>query len=313
MVAQISNSFSKDEITELPELDTLLGDFGDGRRNYEVRLTQYQNAEAEMNQTVGEGNLLGHDWSPLVEAKEQIDKTRSEARNTQEKLGGKFDAAAYFYDRALERRTQTIANRYLSQTRTVFSDKFFSPLVRTTDGRHMNREQLAEASTDLAIWQKDLKSDNMKLVPPAVSAKLKAFANDTEKLGANAEAMAANVTIALVSYTDSPDKSGLDRLRKIVVDGSERDTSSSSDIDVYSGDVFGDTHLVFRDYSSGSQQTYTAGIGAYDAAQRTHGNGKLKVTVPGVNLPVYISVKCARAVPDLNSLLAKQKILADLN
>ena len=117
MVAQISGSFSKDEITELADLDPLLGDFGDGRRNYEVRLTQYQNAEGEMNRVEGEGSLLGRDWSPLVEAKEQLDKTRSEARNTQEKLGGKFDAAAYFYDRALERRTLAISTRYLAQTR----------------------------------------------------------------------------------------------------------------------------------------------------------------------------------------------------
>ena len=312
MVAQIASSFSKDEVSELADLDPLLNDFGDGRRNYEVRVAQYQNAETEMNRVEGEGSLLGRDWSPLVEAKDQIDKARSEARNTQEKLGGKFDAVAYFYDRALERRTLTIATRYLAQTRTLFNDLFFFPLVRTSDGRRMSREQIAEATTDLAIWQRDLKSDNMKLVPPAIAAKLKAFASDTEKLGANADAMAANVTIQLVSYPDSPDKSGLDRLRKIVVDGSERDTSTPSDTDVYSGTIFGDTRLVFRDYSSGSQQTYTVGIGAYDVAQRTHGNGKLKVTVPGVGLPVYISVKSDRPVPDLNSLSAKQKILADL-
>ena len=177
----------------------------------------------------------------------------------------------------------------------------------------MSREQLAEAATDLAIWQKDLKSENMKLVPANIASKLKAFANDTEKLGANADAMSANVTIELVSYSDSPDKSGLDRLRKVVVDGSERDTSTSSDTELYSGSIFGDAHLVFRDYSSGSQQSYSVSVSAYDAAQRTRGSGKLKVVVPGVNLPVFISVKADRPVPDMNSLPAKQKILADLN
>ena len=313
MVAQISNSFSKDEVTELTDLDDLLKDFDDTRRNYEVRVKQYTDAEAETNREDAAGSLLGRDWTPLVEAKDQIDKARAESKTTQEKLGGKFDACTYFYDRAFDKRKDAIAARYLAQTRSAFSDKFFFPLVRSGDNRSMSHEQMAEATTLLAIWQKDLKSDNMKLVPTGVASKLKAFATDTEKLAGNADAMSANVTIELVSYNDSPDKTGLDRLRKIVVEGSERDTSTTSDTELYSGDIFGSVRLVFRDYTSGAQETYTASVNAYDAATRTRGNGKLKVTVPGVNLPVYISVKTDRPVPDLNSLPAKQKILADLN
>ena len=51
----------------------------------------------------------------------------------------------------------------------------------------------------------------------------------------------------------------------------------------------------------------------YELVQRTHGNGKLKVTVPGIGLPVFLSVKADRPVPDINSLPSKQKILGDLN
>ena len=40
MVARISGGFNKDEVTELADLDDLLKDFGDGRRNYEVRVAQ---------------------------------------------------------------------------------------------------------------------------------------------------------------------------------------------------------------------------------------------------------------------------------
>ncbi len=312
MVARISGGFNKDEVTELTDLDDLLKDFGDGRRNYEVRVAQYQNAEAEMNKSDGGGSLIGRDWAPLVDLKDRIDKARGESRNTQEKLGGNFGACTFFYDRALERRTAAIAAGYLAQTRSAFNDKFSFPLVKG-DNRRMDQQQIADAGTLLAVWQKDIKSENMKLVPTNVSSKLKAFATDTEKLGANADAMSANVTIDLVNYNESPDKSGLDRLRKIVVDGGERDTSTTTDIEVYSGTVFGSTKLVFRDYTSGSQETYSAAIDAYDAAVRTRGGGKLKVTVPGVNLPVYIAVKSDRPVPDLNTLPAKQKILADLN
>lgn len=312
MVARISGGFNKDEVTELADLDDLLKDFGDGRRNYEVRVAQYQNAEAEMNRDDGAGSLLGRDWAPLVELKDRIDKARSEAKNTQEKLGGNFGACAYFYDRALERRTGVIAGRYLAQTRSAFSDKFSLPLVKG-DVRMMGHEQIVDAGTQLAVWQRDLKSENMKLVPPGIASKLRAFATDTEKLGANAEAMSANVTIALVSYSDSPDKSGLDRLRKIVVDGGERDTSTTNDTEVYNGDLFGSTRLVFHDYTGGSQETFAAAVPVYDAAVRTRGNGKLKITVPGVNLPVYITVKSDRPVPDTNTLPSKQKILADLN
>ena len=71
----------------------------------------------------------------------------------------------------------------------------------------------------LAIWSKDLKSENMKLVPSAVAGKLKTFLADTAKLGDSADAFSANVTIELMGYANSPDHSGLDRLRKVVIDG----------------------------------------------------------------------------------------------
>ncbi len=312
MVAHISNSFGKEEVAELGDLDDLLKDFGDSRRFYEVRLTQYQNAEAELLKDDGTGSLLGRDWSPLVELKERIDKARGESKATQEKLGGKFDAAAYFYDRALEKRTGTIAARYLAQTRDAFNSKFSFPLVKG-DNRRMNRQQLAEAGTLLAMWQKDLKGDNIKLVPNVTAQKLKAFQTDTDKLGAAVDGVEANVTIELVNYNESPDKSGLDRLRKVVIDGSERDTSTSSNIEVGSGSVFNSYHMTFLDYTSGAQQSFGLSVDGYNLAMATHGNGKLKVTVPGIGLPVYLSVKADRPIPDVNSMPAKQKILGDLN
>ncbi len=312
MVARVSNSFNKDEVTELTDLDDLLKDFGDGRRFYEVRVKQYQDAETELAKDDGAGNLLGRDWSPLVELRERVDKARAESKTTQEKLGGKFDACTYFYDRALEKRTGAIAARYLTQTRDSFSSIFSFPLVKG-DNRRMSRPQLAEAGTLLAMWQKDLKGDNMKLVPSAVSQKLKAFQTDTEKLGSAVDGVEANVTIELVNYNESPDKSGLDRLRKVVVEGSEHDTSTSSNIEIGSGSVFNSYRMTFLDYTSGAQQSYSVGVDGYDLATRTHGNGKLKVTVPGIGLPIYLSVKADRPIPDMNSLPAKQKILGDLN
>lgn len=312
LVARVSNSFSKDEVTELADLDDLLKDFGDGRRLYEVRTKQYTDAEAEFAKDDAGGSLLGRDWSPLVELRERIDKARGEVKTTQEKLGGKFEAVAYFYDRALERRTAIIAGRYLSQTRDAFEKKFSFPLVKGGGGR-MGREQLAEASTLLAMWQRDLKSENMKLVPSNIAPKLKAFQTDTEKLGGMADSMEANITVELVSYTESPDKSGLDRLRKIVVGGTEHDTSTSSGVEVGSGSVFNSYRMTFLDYSTGAQQSYPLTIDGYELATRTRGNGKVKVTVPGIGLPVFISVKADRPVPDVNALPAKQKILGDLN
>ncbi len=312
LVARISNSFNKDEVTELADLDDLLKDFGDGRRLYEVRTKQYTDAEAEFAREDAAGSLLGRDWSPLVELRERLDKARGETKTTQEKLGGKFEAAAYFYDRALERRTGIIATRYVSQTRDAFEKKFSFPLVKGGGGR-MGREQLAEAGTLLAMWQRDLKSENMKLVPSNIAPKLKAFQTDTEKLGGMADSMEANITVELVSYPESPDKSGLDRLRKIVVGGSEHDTSTSSGVEIGSGSVFNSYRMTFLDYSTGAQQSYPLTIDGYELATRTRGSGKVKVTVPGIGLPVFISVKADRPVPDVNALPAKQKILADLN
>ena len=312
LVAQISNSFDKDEVTELAELDDLLKDFGDGRRIYEVRTKQYQDAAAEFAREDAVGSLIGRDWSPLLELHERVDKARGESKGAQDKLGGKFDACTYFYDRALERRTNVVAQRYLAQTKDAFSGKFSFPLVKG-DPRRMGREQLAEAGTLLAEWQKDLKSENMKLVPTAVSQKLKAFETDTEKLGAAVDAVEANVTISLVNYNASPDKSGLDRLRKIVIDGAERDTSTANDIEIGSGSVFNAYRMTFLDYSTGVQESFPLAIDGYDLATRVHGNGTVKVTVPRVNLPIYLAVKADRPMPDMNSLPAKQKILSDLN
>jgi hypothetical protein len=312
LVARISDSFSKDEVAELGELDNLLKDFGDGRRMYEVRTKQYQDAAAELAREDPAGSLIGHDWSPLVELHERIGKAREEAKGPQEKLGGKFDACAYFYDRALERRTGVIAARYLSQTRDTFNGKFAFPLVRG-DNRRMNREQLAEAGTLLAEWDKDLKSENLKLVPTATAQKLKAFETDTQKLAAAVDAVEANITISLVNYNSSPDKSGLDRLRKIVVDGAERDTSTASDIDIGSGSVFNAYRMTFLDYSSGVQESYPLAVDGYELASRVHGNGTVKVTVPRIGLPIFLAVKADRAMPDMGSLPVKQKILADLN
>ena len=312
MVAHVANSFDKDEVTELADLDDLLKDFGDGRRNYEVRAKQYQDAEAEMAKEDPSGSLLGRDWAPLVELHERVDKARGEAKTTQEKLGGKFEACTYFYDRAIERRTGVIALRYLTQTRDAFNSKFAFPLVKG-DNRRMGREQLAEAGTLLAEWSKDLKGENMKLVPTAVAPKLKAFQTDTDKLAAAVDAVEANVTIELVNYNESPDKSGLDRLRKVMIDGSERDTSTASNIEIGSGSVFNNYHMTFLDYTSGVQQSFGLTVDGYELATRTHGSGKVKVTVPGIGLPVYLSVKADRTIPDMNSLPAKQKILGDLN
>ncbi len=96
LVAHISNSFNKDEVTELADLDDLFKDFGDGRRLYEVRAKQYQEAEAESSKEDPAGSLLGRDWSPLVDLREHLDKATGVAKATQEKLGGKFEACAYF-------------------------------------------------------------------------------------------------------------------------------------------------------------------------------------------------------------------------
>ena len=312
MVARVSNSFSKEEVTELGELDDLLKDFGDGRRFYEVRVKQYQDAESELVKEDGAGSLLGRDWSPLVEVRERVDKARAESKTTQEKLGGKFDACTYFYDRAVEKRSLTIAGRYLAQTRDAFNSKFFFPLVKG-DNRSMGRGQLAEAGTLLAMWQKDLKGDNMKLVPSAISQKLKAFATDTEKLGSAVDAADSNVSIEFCGYSESPEKTGLDRLRKVIINGNEHDTSAVNTVDVYSGSVFGaSTQVKFLDYSTGAQMAYAVGINPYEMATRAHGSGKLAITVGGVG-KVYFNVKADHAPPDVNNLPSKQKILGDLN
>ena len=163
----------------------------------------------------------------------------------------------------------------------------------------------------LAIWAKDLKGDNMKLVPNVIAGKLKTFLTDTAKLGDSADAFSANVTITLMGYASSPDTFA--RLRKVIIDGSEHDTSAESEMEVGSGNVFNSYRMTFLDYSSGAQQSFPLAVDGYELAQRTKGNGKLKVTVPGVGLPVVISVKADRPIPDVNSLPAKQKILADLN
>ena len=312
LVAQISNSFNKDEVTELASLDDLLRDFGDGRRLYEVRTKQYQEAEAESSKEDPAGSLLGRDWSPLVDLRDHLDKAVGVAKATQEKLGGKFEACTYFYARALERRTGVIAARYVSQTRDAFNGKFAYPLVKG-DNRRMGQQQLAEADTLLAMWGKDLKSDNLKLVPNATSQKLKAFQRDTEKLGSMVDAVKANITVTLLGYSESPDKSGLDRLRKVVVGGSEHDTSASSEIEVGSGSVFNSYSMTFLDYSTGAQQSYRLSVDGYDLATRTRGSGTVRVTVPGVGLPVYLRCKADRAVPDMNSLPEKKKILANLD
>ncbi len=312
LVAQISNSFSKDEVTELASLDDLLKDFGDGRRFYEVRARQYQEAEAAASKEDTIGSLLGRDWSPLVDLHDSLDKAASVAKATQEKLGGKFEACAYFYARALEKRTNAIVTRYVAQTRDAFNGKFAYPLVKG-DNRRMGPQQLAEADTLLAIWGKDLKSDNMKLVPNAVGQKLKAFERDTERLGGLVDAVKANISITLLGYAESPDKSGLDRLRKVVVGGGEHDTSASNEIEVGSGSVFNSYRMTFLDYSTGAQQSFPLSVDGYDLATRTRGGGTVKVTVPGIGLPVYLRCKADRAVPDLNSLPEKKKILADLD
>ena len=177
----------------------------------------------------------------------------------------------------------------------------------------MGPQQLAEADTLLAIWGKDLKSDNMKLVPNAAGQKLKAFERDTERLGGLVDAVKANISITLLGYAESPDKSGLDRLRKVVVGGGEHDTSASNEIEVGSGSVFNSYRMTFLDYSTGAQQSFPLSVDGYDLATRTRGNGTVKVTVPGIGLPVYLRCKADRAVPDLNSLPEKKKILADLD
>ena len=99
----------------------------------------------------------------------------------------------------------------------------------------------------------------------------------------------------------------------MVIDGSERDTSTSSNIEVGSGSVFNSYHMTFLDYTSGAQQSFGLSVDGYNLALATHGNGKLKVTVPGIGLPVYLSVKADRPIPDVNAMPAKQKILGDLN
>ncbi len=312
LVARISNSFNKSEVAELAELDDLLKDFGDGRRFYEVRAKQYVDAEAEGSKADGGGSLLGRDWNLLAELRERIDKVRGDSKTTQEKLGGKFDACAYFYDRAYEKRRDSIAARYLAETRNSFNNGFSFPLVKG-DNRRMTKQQLAEARTLLALWAKDLKSDNLKLVPSGTAQKLKAFGADIEKLAATADGVEANITINLVNYGESPDKSGLDRLRKIVLDGGERDTSTSNDIEVGTGSIFNTYRMTFLDYTTGTQESYPLTIDGYELATRVHGNGKVKVTVPRIGLPVFLAVKADRPIPDMNSLPAKQKILADLN
>ena len=172
---------------------------------------------------------------------------------------------------------------------------------------------LSEAGTLLAMWQKDLKGDNMKLVPSSISQKLKSFATDTEKLGAAVDAADSNVTIEFCGYSESPDKTGLDRLRKVVINGSEYDTSAVNSVDVYSGSVFGSASSVrFLDYSTGAQMAFTVGINPLEMARSARGGGKLGITVSGVG-KVYFNVKADRPPPDVNNLASKQKILGDLN
>lgn len=313
LVARISNSFDKDEVAELAGLDDLLKDFGDGRRAYEVRDKQYNDAAAEFAKEDPSGSLLGRDWGALVDLRARVDKLRADGKATQEKLGGKFEACSYLYDRAVERRSDAIALRYVAQVRDAFDKKFGFPLVKGGAG-HMGRAQLAEAGTLLAMWQRDLKSENMKLVPNGPAAKLKTFQADTEKLSSAIDSADSNVTINFLGYSASPDKSGLDRLRKAVINGVEYDTSAVNSVEVSSGSVFdGGSSVKFYDYSTGQQQAFSVDLNPYQMALRTRGNGQLAVTVPGIGLKVYFEVKADRPPPDINNLPLKAKILADLN
>ena len=95
-------------MAELGDLDSLLKDFGDGRRFYAVRAKQYQDAWAERGKKDDTGNLIGREWAPLVKLRDDLEKLRGTSKVTQEKLGGKFDACTFFYDTAQERRTALV-------------------------------------------------------------------------------------------------------------------------------------------------------------------------------------------------------------
>ena len=314
LIARISDSFSKDEVAELGELDALLKDFGDGRRFYAVRTKQYQDASAELDKKDDTGNLIGREWSPLVKLRDDLDKLRGNSRVTQEKLTGKFDACAFFYDLALERRTAAIADGYLRQTREAFSSKFFSPLVSGPNSS--GRITLDTVTSLLKNWGRDTKSENLKALPPVVAQKLKTFGDEMEKIPpiikSDSERNAVRITVIL-AYSGN---AGLDHWRKVVTEHGEVDVTQQGEISFGPYSLNADTVSVhFHDYpdASGAHQSASTSFRLLDAVR--HGGRFPARLSDGTTIYFQTSVSGSAngSIPEMPTGPNKQEILKGLN
>ncbi len=308
---RIAGGFNDQEKTELTALDqSLLAGFGNGKRCYEVRWATYKSSQDQISQSMSTNKLIGENWAPFVTAQGNIDRQRQSVSSLKEKLPDPFAATcSYFCDWADEFKASEALTAYVNESKSKFDDSFHYPLVREPGGR--GEKSIRGAESLLGQWKRDLTSNvftQMKRYPN--KAKLERFLSALQAINLSNASGGGSVTVTILSYERSPDKSGVSHFRKAAIGGREFDTSTESASESYS--YSGSFSAEFFDFSVSPQKRVGFSRSISSLLSETKGvGGRVEIHVEG--LPIFLEVTPKGSPPpDPEKLPDKKPILDTL-
>ena len=310
IAGRISGGFSTKDIADLQKLDqTYLADFGNGQRLYEARWANYSAAHDQLFKKANADNLIATDWAPLTAALADIGAQRQSFPALAAQMAEPWQTACKYYLSTAEAiQIDAVVRAYIDQSRAAFDKHFHAPVVRDSGGS-MKRSDWKEAERLAAAWKADLASDNYKALTSARKPALDSFLKQITQVAFAMSACNGNATVSLLGYSSSPDKSGLNHFRKVMIGGREYDTSTDRiEVNCSFSDAFS---AEFRDYSVTPQKNYGFSQSIISLINKAgRGNGRVAISVDGY--PIWLQVSSDRQPPDPEALVDKQTILTIL-
>jgi len=311
IAGRISGGFSAKDIEELQKLDqAYLADFGNGQRLYEARWANYSAAHDQLFKKAGTDSLIGGDWAPLNTVLADIVAQRQSYTALSAQIADPWQAACkYYLNTAQSIATDSLVHAYIQQSGSAFDQYFHAPVVRDMSGS-MKRSAWHEADRLLAAWKADLTSDNYKAIVSPRKPVLDAFLKAVNQVSLSFSACNGSATVTFLNYSLSPDKSGLNHFRKVVVGGREYDTSTDH---IEETVPFSDNFVAeFRDYSVTPQKNREIAVSVVSLINKARvGNGRTAISVDG--FPIWVQVSSDRQPPEPEALVDKQTVLRALN
>ena len=287
-----------------------LADFGNGQRLYEARWANYSAAHEQLFKKANTDNLIGSDWAPLTAALADIVAQRQSYTALGSQMAEPWQVACKYYLNTAEAiATDSLVRAYIQQSGSAFDRNFHAPVVRDMGGS-MKKGGWHEAERLLAAWKADLTSDNFKSVNSPRKPVLDSFLKAVNQVSLSFSACNGSATVTLLGYATSPDKSGLNHFRKVVIGGREYDTSTDHIEETL---AFSDSFVAeFRDYSVTPQKNREISQSVVSLINKARvGNGRAVLSVDG--FPIWVQVSSDRQPPEAEALVDKQTVLRSLN